>query len=86
MSSIFGRNAFARGRREAQVAALLEEARAQVRGHDDDGVLEVDLVAETVGQLAVFKHLQQDVVDVRVRLLDFVEQDDRVRDCASRAR
>ena len=36
-------------------------------------------VAEPVGQLAVFKHLQQDVVDVRVRLLDFVEQDDRVR-------
>ena len=61
------------------MAALLEEAGAQVRGHDDDGVLEIDLVAETVGQLAVFKHLQQDVVDVRVRLLDFVQQDDRVR-------
>ena len=61
------------------MAALLEEARAQVGGHDDDGVLEVDLVAETVGQLAVFKHLQQDVVDVRMRLLDFVQQDDGVR-------
>src|SRR5439155_1815561 len=35
--------------------------------------------AEAVGQLAVFKYLEQDVVDVRVGLLDFVEQDDRVR-------
>ena len=74
------------GSREAQVAALLQEARAQVGGHDDDGVLEVHLVAEAVGQLAVFEHLQQDVVNVRVGLLDFVQQDDGVRDCASRAR
>ena len=28
--------------------------------------------------MAVFEHLQQDVEDVRVRLLDLVEQDDRV--------
>ena len=34
---------------------------------------------ETVGQVAVFEHLQQDVEDVRVRLLDLVEQHDRVR-------
>ena len=53
-------------------------ARADVRGHDDDGVLEVDRVAEAVGELAVFKHLQQDVEDVGVGLLDFVEQHDGV--------
>ena len=29
--------------------------------------------------MAVLEHLQQDVEDVRMRLLDFVEQDDRVR-------
>ena len=61
------------------MAALFEEARAEVRRHDDNRVLEVDRVAEAVGQLAVFKHLQQQVVDVRVRLFDFVEQDDRIR-------
>ena len=32
-----------------------------------------------VGQVAVLEHLQQDVEQVRVRLLDLVEQDDRVR-------
>src|ERR1017187_780964 len=75
----FRRHAFTRGGGKAQVAALLEEAGAQIGGHDDDGVLEIDLVAEAVGQLAVFEHLQQDVVNVRVRLLDLIEQDDGVR-------
>ena len=70
---------FQLGRLEAQMTALLEEAGTQVRGHDDDRVLEIDLVAEPVSQLAVFKHLQQNVEDIRVRLLDFVEQDDGVR-------
>ncbi len=64
------------GSGESHGAAFLEETRAQVGGHDDDSVLEVDRVAETIGQLAVFKHLQQDVVDVRMGLLDFIEQDD----------
>ena len=66
-------------RLEAQAFALLQVPRADVRRHDDDGVLEVDRVAEAVGQLAVFKNLQQDVEDIRMRLLDFVEQDDGVR-------
>src|ERR1019366_5097485 len=65
-------------RLEAQALALLQVPRADVRGHDDDRVLEVDGVAEAVGQLAVFKDLQQDVEHIRVRLLDFVEQDHRV--------
>jgi len=34
---------------------LHQVPRADVRRHDDDGVLEVDCVAEAVGQLAVFK-------------------------------
>src|SRR6202795_2014759 len=58
--------------------ASLQVARADVRSHDEDGVLEVHRVAQTVGELAVFKHLQQDVENIRVRLLDFVQQHDRV--------
>ena len=45
----------------------------------ENGVLEVDPVAETVGQMTVLEHLQQDVEEVRVRLLDFIQQDDGVR-------
>ena len=40
--------------------------------------LKSTVLPESVGELAVFKHLQQDVEEIRMRLLDFVEQDDRV--------
>ncbi len=59
--------------------AFLQKPRAQVRGHDDDGVFEVHRVAQAVGQLAILENLQQDVVDVRMSLLDFVQQNDRIR-------
>ena len=43
-----------------------------------DGVAEVDRAALGVGQAAVVEDLQQRVEDVGVRLLDLVEQHDRV--------
>ena len=66
----------ARGRRH--------ELRADVAGHDEDGVLEVDRAALAVGQAAVVEDLEQDVEDVRVGLLDLVEQDHLVRPAADR--
>src|SRR5690606_2971309 len=51
----------------------------EVRGEDQHGVLEVDRATLTVGQTAVLEDLQQSVVDLRVRLLDLVEQDDEER-------
>ena len=48
-------------------AASMSAARADVAGHDDDRVLEVDRPALPVGQASVVEHLQQDVEDVRVR-------------------
>src|SRR6476661_199333 len=50
-----------------------------VRGHDNDGIAEVHLAAQAVGQDAVVEHLQQQVVHVRVGFLDFIEQNHRVR-------
>ena len=50
----------------------------QVRGHDQHRVGEVDRPALPVGQPAVLEHLQQDVEDVGVGLLDLVEEDHRV--------
>ena len=41
--------------------------------------LKLTRLPEPVGQMAVLEDLQQDVEQVRVRLLDLVEQDDRVR-------
>ena len=45
-----------------------------IRGHDDDGVLEVGGTALVVGQTAIVENLQQDVEDIGMGLLDFVEQ------------
>jgi hypothetical protein len=47
---------------------------ARIGRHDDDDVAEVGLAPVVVGQRAVVHDLQQHVEDVRVRLLDFVEQ------------
>ncbi len=52
--------------------------RAEVRGHDDHGVAEVDRAALTVGEAPVVEDLQEHVEDLHVRLLDLVEEDDRV--------
>jgi len=52
------------------MSALLQEARAKVRRHDDDRIFEIHRIAQAIGELAVFEDLQQDVVDVRMRLLE----------------
>ncbi len=66
-------------REEAGSRPLPDEAGPEVRRHDQDGVLEVDHVPDRVGQPAVVEHLQQHVEDVRVSLLDLVEEHDGVR-------
>jgi hypothetical protein len=59
--------------------ALLDVPGSQVRGHDDDRVLEVHLVALRVREVPVFQDLEQGVEHVGMGLLDLVEQDDRER-------
>src|SRR5579883_2622940 len=50
-----------------------------VGGDDDNGVSEIDRLAVRVGEAAVVEQLQEQVEDLRVRLLDFVKEDDAVR-------
>src|SRR6185312_10272334 len=57
---------------------------ADVRGHDQHRVGEADRAALAVGEPAVVHDLQEGVEDVRVRLLDLVEEDHRVRPAADR--
>src|SRR4051794_34159618 len=64
--------------REAHVG-LGDVPRAEVGRHDDDGVLEVDHPTLGVGEAAVLEHLQQRVEDLRVGLLDLVEEHDGER-------
>src|SRR5262249_1619520 len=51
---------------------------AEIRGHHDQRVAEVDGMPLPVREPSVVEHLEQHVEDVRVRLLDLVEQHDLV--------
>ena len=62
---------------EAGEDTLVDVSRTQVRRHDDHGVLEVNLAALRIGQATFFQNLQQGVEDIRVSLLDLIEEDDR---------
>src|SRR5215216_3150256 len=64
--------------REA-VGGLRKVGGAGVRRHDDDDVAEIHLLAVVVGELAVVHHLQEDVEQVRMRLLDLVEEKHAMR-------
>ncbi len=57
---------------------FLDVLRAEVRGHHDYRIAEIDGAALTVGQAAVVEHLQQDIEHIRMRLLDFIKQDHRI--------
>ncbi len=54
---------------------LAHELGAQVGGHDQHGVAEVDHAALAVGHAPVVQDLQQGVPDLGVGLLDLVEED-----------
>ena len=58
---------------------LGQVGRARIRRHDQDDVAEVDLLAVVVGELAVIHHLQKDVEQVGMRLLDLVQQQHAMR-------
>ncbi len=47
---------------------------ADVGGHDNDRVLEINRSPRSIGEPAVLENLQQDVEDIRVRLLYFIEE------------
>ena len=70
----------------AQAEVALDDVRAEIARRDHDRVGEVDHPALAVGEPAVVEDLQQDVVDVRMRLLDLVEQHDANRAAGARAR
>ena len=58
---------------------VVEERRAKVARHDDDRVAEVDYTALAIGQPTVIENLKEELVELPRGLLDFVDEDDRVR-------
>mmetsp|Transcript_1391 Transcript_1391/g.4210 ORF Transcript_1391/g.4210 Transcript_1391/m.4210 type:complete len:200 (-) Transcript_1391:440-1039(-) len=68
-------------RRKADLAAQqrpLDLLGAGIGGHDDHGVLEGNLAALGVREVAVFKDLEHEVENVWMRLLDLVEKHEAV--------
>ncbi len=61
------------------LAELLDDLAAQVGGHDDQRVLEIDGPAFPVGQPAVVQDLEQDVENVGMGFFDLIQEDDGVR-------
>src|SRR5699024_3655608 len=52
---------------------------AKIRGQNDNRIAEIDGAALAIGQAAIVKHLQQDIEDIRVGFLNFIEKHQRVR-------
>ena len=73
------------GAAEAHRAAL-QVAHPDVARHEEHDVAKVGRLAVVVGEPPVVHHLQQNVEDLRVGLLDLVEQQDRVRRLRDRVR
>ena len=59
---------------ETESRFVLDRFSTRVGRHDQNGVAEVDVAAERVGQAAFFHDLQQHVEDIGMSLFDFVEQ------------
>ncbi len=77
-----GRRAALRGLRASRTASASVSRmrlRPDVARHDDDGVREVRRAPASVGEAPVVEHLEEQVEDVGVRLLDLVEEEHAVR-------
>jgi len=53
--------------------------RTDIGSHDDDGVPEINRISESIGQLPVLEHLQQNIEEVGMRFLNLVQQYNRIR-------
>src|SRR5262249_8365174 len=54
-------------------------AHSHLRRHDDDRILEIYCAALTIGKPPVIKNLKHDIPNVWMCLLNFIEQNDRIR-------
>ena len=60
------------------IADILNGVAADVAGHDDDRVLEINRAPLSVSDAAVVEHLKQRVEDIRMSFFNLIKQDDTV--------
>ena len=66
-------------RLDGAFAHVIEERCTKVARHDDDRVAEVDNTALAIGQPTIVGDLEEELVELPRGLLDFVDENDRVR-------
>ena len=76
------RNISALGREAESLSAARNELRADIRGHYNNAVFEVDPAPLRIGQYAVVKYLEQHIENIRVRLFDLIKKYYAVRSAA----
>src|SRR5207344_114784 len=59
--------------------ARFRDGRTEIGREHDDAMSEIRGIAAAVGKAAIVEHLQEQIPDTRVRLLEFVEQNHRKR-------
>ena len=55
-----------------------DQISAEIRGHDDDRIAEIDLASEGIGQSSFFQNLQQEVHDIRMCFFHFIKEYDAI--------
>ena len=63
---------------KAHFGRSADQISAEIGGHDDDRIAEVDLAAEGIGEASLFQNLEQQVHHIGMRFFDFVEKDDAI--------
>ena len=73
-----------------RVNPLQKILRSDIRGQDNDGIFEIHCSSLGIRDPTVIQHLQKDIEDIRMRLLDLIEEDhgvglspDRLRELSS---
>ena len=61
------------------IADFQNLARTEIGSHDQNGILKIDRAAFRIRQATIVQDLQEHVENIRMRFLDFVEEDHTVR-------
>ncbi len=63
---------------EPERCVLVDHPCAKIGGHDDDGILEIDLSPNAVRHITIVEYLEEHVEDVRMSFFDLVKEHDGI--------
>ncbi len=57
---------------------------AKIRGHDDDGISKINRTPLSISQSTIIQNLQQNIENIRMCFLNFIQQNDWIRTTTNR--